>query len=106
MCQDFIDRITKMGVEYREPDGIQIGDANGNLMILDFLTEVGDDDSNASDKSFKHNELYQKEFDDKLKKESQFMKALSTEDQNTSQHEKQGKCISHEQKQNHFYKTG
>lgn len=27
MCQDFIDRVTKMGLEDGQPDGIQIGDA-------------------------------------------------------------------------------
>ena len=54
MLADFMDRINKMGKEDNAPNGIQIGDVEGNLTILDFLIEAGDDDSNASDESFKH----------------------------------------------------
>lgn len=57
-----------------------------------------------SDESFKHDKSYEKEFDDQLKEESQFMKTLSTEDQSTLQHKKQGDYISHEQQYDHFYK--
>lgn len=49
-----------MGKEDNVPDRIQTGDAEDNLTILDFLTEAGDDDSNASNKNFKHNKSYQK----------------------------------------------
>ena len=47
-----------MGKGDGEPDGIQIRDADGYLTILDFLMEAGDDDINASDESFKHDESY------------------------------------------------
>ena len=60
MLADFMDRINKMGKEDNSPDRIQIGDGEGYLTILDFLTEVRDDDSNASDESFKHDKSYKK----------------------------------------------
>ena len=68
-----------MGKEDGALDKIQIGDAKGNLKILDFFTEIGDDDSNVSDESFKHDKSYQKEFDDQLKEESCFMKTTVNE---------------------------
>ena len=36
----------------------------GNLPILDFITNFCKDDSKVSDKEFKHNYSYQKQFDD------------------------------------------
>ena len=96
----------KLGLEDGQPDGIQNGDAQGRLTILGFLMGAGNDDSNTSDESFKHNKSYQKEFDDQLKEESQFMKTLLTKEQSTLQHKKQGNYILHEQQHNHFYKMG
>lgn len=67
MSKEFIDRINKMGEEDSESDGIQIEGANRNLTILDFLTDAVDDNSNISNKRFKHDESYQNELDDQLK---------------------------------------
>ena len=106
MCQDFIDRVSKLGLEDGQPDGIQIGDAQGQLTIMDFLTEAGNDNSNASDKSLKHNKSYQKEFDDQLKEESWFMKMLPGNEPSLPQHKKEGNYISHKQQQDHFYRKG
>lgn len=70
MSKELIERINIMGKEDGAQEGIQIGNAKDNLTILDFLIEAGYDDSNESDESLKHDELYQKEFDDQLKDES------------------------------------
>ena len=104
ICQDVLDRVNKLGLEDGQPDDIQIGDAQGQITILDFLTDGGDDDSNASDKSFKHDKSYQKEFDDQLKEEARLMKTLSGNEPSPSQDKTQGDYISHEQQQDHFYK--
>ena len=53
MSKDFMDKINNTGKEDGKPYIIQIGDTDGNLTIIDFLKEAGDDDSNASDESFK-----------------------------------------------------
>ena len=104
MLADFMDRINKMGKEDNVPDGIQIGDVEGNLTILYFLKEAGDDDINASDESFKHNKSYQKEFDDQLKEESHFMKTTVDKDKLDGNNKTQGEYISHEEQKYHFFK--
>ena len=93
-----------MGKEDNAPDGIQIGDAEDNLNILELLTEAGDDNSNASDKSFKHNESYQKEFDDQLKEESRFMKTTVDKSKSDDKDKMQGEYISHEEQKDYFFK--
>ena len=104
MLADFMDRINKMGKEDNAPDGIQIGDAEENLTILDFLTETGDDDSNASDESFKHEKSYQKEYNDQLKEESRFMKMTVDKDKLDGNNKTQGEYISHKEQKYHFFK--
>lgn len=77
VSDDFKDRFNKIGQKDGQPDVIHISDGYGNLKFHDFLVNSDNDDSNAwSDESFKHDEVYQKEFDKQLKDEEQFMKIL------------------------------
>ena len=50
--------------------------------MLDFLTNHGEDDSNASDESFKFDDAYQKEFDDQLNQEKRFMRTVDPMESN------------------------
>ena len=56
MSEDFIQRINEMGKQDHQPAGLQLPDGDGNLTILDFLTPESDDDSHASDESYKYSD--------------------------------------------------
>lgn len=62
MSQEFIDIVSVMVTEYGNQDGIEFSIYHENITVLDLLTYYGDYDSNASNKSFKFDNLYQKEF--------------------------------------------
>ena len=59
------DRVNKMDTAEEQPKGIQFSNQDRRVTINDLDLNIHDDDadSNASDKSFKHDEEYQKEFD-------------------------------------------
>ena len=61
--------------------------------MLNFLTNTGKVDSNVSD-NFKHNDNYQKQFDDQLKDEEEIMKTKDVTNEVFDVFESQG---------NHFY---
>ena len=77
MSNDFQQRVNKLEEQDRQPDGIQISNAEGSLTILNFLEDASDNNKNESDEIFKHDNGYQKEFDDQLKQEKIFMKTLT-----------------------------
>ena len=52
MSKDFIQRVNDMGTNDNQPTGIHMPNLDENLTILDFLTTVDIDDSNASDESY------------------------------------------------------
>ena len=66
---DFQYRVNKIVEKDSETDGIQISNAEGKLTILDFIEDSGDSNINASDESFKDDDGYQKDLDDKLNQE-------------------------------------
>ena len=103
MGDNFWQRVNKLGEQDSEPDGIQISSAEGKLTILDFIEDAEDNNSNASDESFKDDNGYQKEFDDQLKQEQKFMKTLAKEEEVSEQQEVQGDHICHEEQKDHFY---
>ena len=104
MSKVFMERINRMSKEDSTPDGIQIRDAKDKFTILDFLTEAGNDYSNASDESFKHYELYQKEFDDQLKEESLFMKIMASDYWSDGRLKTQGEYTTHKEQGDHFFR--
>ena len=61
-----IDRVNKMRISEKQPEGIQFTDRDDRVSInnLDLnLDNNNNDHSNASDESFDHNKEYQKKFD-------------------------------------------
>ena len=56
MSADFKDTVKKIDQDNGQPDGIHISNSNENLTIHDFLVDAGNDDSNTSNESFKHDE--------------------------------------------------
>ena len=52
-----------MLTEDGQPNGIEFSDYLENITILDFLNDASDNDSNASNGSFKFDKSYQKEFE-------------------------------------------
>ena len=51
--------------------------------MLDFLTDAGDDNSNTSDKSFKFDKLYQKEFEGEQKCNEVIMRIFKNDDKDS-----------------------
>ena len=64
--QTVVDRINEMGVSEEQPEGIQFTNRDDRVTINDLDFNL-DNNSNASDKRFVHNNEYEKEF----KKEGQ-----------------------------------
>ena len=61
-------RVNKMGIAEKQSEGIQFSDRDGRVTINDLDLSMNDEnESNASNKSFDHNEEYQKEFDNNEK---------------------------------------
>lgn len=54
MSIDFIQRVNDIGTSDDQPAGIQMPDAEGKLTILDFLTNIMNDDSHSFDESYKY----------------------------------------------------
>ena len=74
---DFIKNINQISEGEGQSEGIKFSDYHRNITVLNFLLNHREDDSNASDKSFKFDDTYQKEFDKQLDQENQFMKMVN-----------------------------
>ena len=46
MSGDFIEKVNQMAIREGQPEGIQFADHQGNITVLDFLTNHGEEDSN------------------------------------------------------------
>lgn len=53
MLEDLIESINKMGLQDNQLDRIEFSDYDGNITLLYVLVKYVEDDSNASEKSFK-----------------------------------------------------
>lgn len=76
MSRDFIEKVNEMPIREGQLEGIQFDDHKGNITVLDFLINHREDDTNASDESFKFDDTYQKEFDNQLNQEKRFMQTI------------------------------
>ena len=105
MLKDLINRITEMGMEDGGLDVILIEKSSNKLTIMDFFADLGDDESNASNASFKYNNSYQWRFEEELKQETRFMETVQDEQCHPYQQEKRGDYICHEEQHDQFQRT-
>ena len=66
MSRYFIEKVNEMSTKEGQPEGIQFADHHGIITVINFLISHGEDDSNASDESFRFDDTCQKEFDTQL----------------------------------------
>ena len=66
MSGNFIESVNQILMKEGQPEGIVFSNNHGNITVINFLLNHGEDDSNASDESFKFYDTYQKEFNTQL----------------------------------------
>ena len=70
---DHIKFVEDMAEAEGQPEGLEFADINGKITLEDFMEAInddGDDDSNASDDDFLHDDEYQKEFNEEVRLEN------------------------------------
>jgi hypothetical protein len=66
---DHIKLVEDIAESKNQPEGLEFANINGRVTLDDFIEGINDDDSNASDDDFVHEEEYQKEFNEETRLE-------------------------------------
>jgi hypothetical protein len=66
---DHIKLVEDIAESENHPEGLEFANINGKVTLDDFIEGINDDDSNASDDDFVHDEEYQKQFNEETRLE-------------------------------------